>query len=701
MTFPETKEHRLTLGDQEIIIETGKLAQQADGSCTVRVGDTVCMATAVISKNPPREGVNFLPLMVNFQENYYPAGKIKSSRFMKRAGRPSDDKILISRLIDRSIRPLFPKHLRKDIQVMLYPLSFDNVNEFDTTCALAASVALSISQIPFAGPIATVRVGMINDELVLNPSVEAREKSDLDLVVSSSAENVVMIEAGAKEVSEEKMLEAIEFGKKWAQKICRFISEVQSEIGQPKMAIEPPETDEQLTQFIKNNYTEKIQKCIFEIGNKLERFAEKKRLSEEAKEEAINQFGDDYGNLHLIGEIFDKEFKNQVREAILKSEKRIAGRKLTEIRTLKSEVRLLPRVHGSGLFQRGETQGLTAVTLAGPGAQLITEGIEGEKKHRYFHHYSFPPFSVGEVSNRLFTGNREIGHGALAERALEAVIPPIDQFGYTIHAHTEILASNGSSSMAATCGSTLALMDAGVPIKAPVAGIAMGLMTDDSGNYKILSDIQDEEDAGGDMDFKVAGTAQGITAIQMDIKISGLTKEIFEKALAQAKSGRLEILESMLQAISQPRSDLSEFAPRLLTLKINPEKIRDVIGKGGETINKIIDETGVEIDIEQDGTIIIASETGEAADRAENWILALTAEPEVGATYEAEIMRVENYGAFAEIMPGKQGLIHVSMISHQRTEDVGKVLKVGQKVKAKLIDIDDQGRLRLSMKDAE
>ena len=430
----------------------------------------------------------------------------------------------------------------------------------------------------------------------------------------------------------------------------------------------------------------------------MERFARKKEILEKAKAAAAEKFGEDFEHLTQVGKVFDGLFKQIIRNSILQNERRIAGRKLDEIRPVETAVGILPRVHGSAIFQRGETQGLSAVTLSGPGSQLLTEGIEGEAKHRFFHHYTFPPFSVGECSNRLFTGNREIGHGALAQRALEAVLPEKDEFGYTIAANTEILQSNGSSSMAATCGTTMALMDAGVPIKAPVSGIAMGLMTDESGNFKILSDIQDEEDSGGDMDFKVAGTAKGITAIQMDIKVTGISQEIFAKAFEQAKKGRAEILQKMLQTLPETRADLSPFAPRLITLKINPEKIRDVIGKGGEVINKIIDETGCEIDIEQDGTIVISATSGESGEQARQWIEEIVREVEVGQVFTGTVVRIENYGAFVDIGGGKQGLLHVSNIADTFIKDVSTVLKMDQKVKVKVSEIDSAGKFKVSMK---
>ena len=698
--FPQMKTFSFEVGGQTFTIETGKLAQMANGSVVVSSGETTILATATMSKSA-RDGVNFLPLMVNYQEKFYAAGMIKSSRFQKREMRPSDEKILMSRLIDRQLRPLFPKHIRRDIQVMLTTLSYDGETEHDMVAAVAASAALAISDIPWAGPTASVRVGLSeNGEFLLNPTHSARENSPLDLVVASSTSDIVMIEAGAKEIPEDKMLEALAFGKKYGIEISKEIAKIAAEIGKPKIEIPAPEVDTEVVAFVEEHYTEEMRKCIFEIPGKLDRFARKAELAAEAAEKAREHFGEDR-DLSAVGEAFDGIFKKIIRESILKDERRIAGRRLDEIRPLHAEVGLLKRAHGSGLFQRGETQGLSIATLAAPGNELIIDGIEGDRKERYLHHYNFPPYSVGECSNRLFVGNREIGHGALAERALRAVLPPVEDFPYVIRVVSEILQSNGSSSMAATCGSTLALMDAGVPITAPVSGIAMGLMTDEAGNFKILSDIQDEEDFGGDMDFKVAGTKKGITAIQMDVKIPGISEEIFRVAFEQARKGRLEILEVMLAAIPEPRPEISPYAPRLLTFKINPDKIREVIGKGGEVINGIIAETGVEINLEDDGTVVIASADGEAAKKAEQMVLDIVAEMEVGKTYDATVVRLEDYGAFVEIKKGVQGLVHISLLKDERVEKVSDVLAMGQQIRVKLLDIDDKGRLRLSLKDAD
>lgn len=688
---------KMPLGNKELVVETGKLAQQTNGSCTVRYGDTVILATAVMSREA--RDVDFLPLSVNYQEKFYASGMIRSSRYMKREMRPSDDKILMGRLIDRSLRPLFPKGFHHEVQVMLTTLSYDRENLHDMYAAVAASCALTISDAPFEGPTATVRVGMIGGEFVLNPTQEALTKSDLDLVVSTTIENVVMIEAGANEVSEKNMFEAIEFGKKWGQKICRFLEEIRQEIGKPKIEVSLPAKNSRVEELVRTVYEEKINDILLNITGKLDRYAKFTELQNEIKIK-LQEEGLEDSEIAKLGEVFNNVMKSVVRKNILEKDIRMGGRKLDQIRTLYVEAGFLPRTHGSALFQRGETQGLTTCTLGSPGDVQIMEGIEGETKKRYFHHYNFPPFSVGEVSNRLATGNREIGHGALAERALEYVLPSKEDFPYTIRTCTEILASNGSSSMAAVCGSTLALMDSGVPIRKPVAGIAMGMMSDtETGVFKILTDLQDEEDFGGDMDFKVAGTETGITAIQMDIKVKGLTSEMFEQALEQARKGRLEILDAMLAVISAPRAELSEFAPRLITLKINPDKIRMVIGKGGETINKIIDETGVQIDIEDNGTVIITSADAVGSARAVEIIKGLTAEPEVGKIYNnSKVVKLMDFGAFVEFMPGIDGLVHVSMITDKkRLNHPSEELKEGQMVNVKLMEIDAQGRKRLSM----
>jgi len=696
----EPKIYTLPLGNKEFIVEVGKLAKMANGSCTVRYGDTVILATAVMSKEP-REGVDFLPLKVDYQEKMYASGMIKSSRFVKREMRPSDDKILMARVADRTYRPLFPKGFHNDIQVMLTTLSYDRENEHDMIATIAGSVALSISDIPFEGPTATVRVGLIGGEYVLNPTAEARTRSDLDLIVSADPNNVIMIEAGANEVPEEKMLEAIQFGKKWGQKIARFIQDIQKEVGQPKIEFIPEPKNETIVSYLNENYADKILDALFTKPGKLERYNYFRGIAREVKD-ALKEQVDEKELGQVDGDV-DKVVKETVRKNILENDKRIGGRKMDEIRPPNIEAGLLPRTHGSALFNRGETQGLTTCTLGAPGDAQILDGIEGESKKRYFHHYNFPPYSVGETSNRLMPGNREIGHGALAERALIPVLPSKEDFPYTIRTVTEILSSNGSSSMAATCGSSLALMDAGVPIKKAVGGVAMGLMTDhnDPSKYRILTDLQDEEDMGGDMDFKVTGTRDGITAIQMDTKLKGLADHIFVEGLTAAKKGRMEILDAMDAIISAPRPELSEYAPRLLSMMVNPEKIRFIIGPGGEMINRIIAETGVQsIDIEDDGSVVITSVNGESAKKAEEWIKNLTANPEVGKVYEnCKVTKVLEFGTIVEFMPGKEGMVHVSEIADSFIKDVASVIKEGQIVNVKLLAIDEaQGRFKLTMK---
>ncbi len=696
----EPKIFRLAIGNNDFIVETGKLAQQCNGSCTVRYGDTVILATAAMAKEP-RPGVNFLPLTVNYQEKMYASGIIKSSRFVKRELRASDDKILMGRVADRTYRPLFPKYFYNDIQVMLTTLSYDMENEHDMIATIAGSIALTISDIPFEGPTATVRVGLINGEFVLNPTAEARTKSALDLIVSSDCENVIMIEAGANEVTEDKMLEAIAFGKKWGQKIAKFIKDIQKEIGKEKITFKPASINPAITAYVDKNYADKIMKALYDLTNKMDRYAYFYNIKKEVEEYFADKA--DEKEIPQVADAIDHLVKQEVRRNILENNKRVGGRKLDQIRPLSIEVGLLPRTHGSALFQRGETQAVTTVTLGAPGDALILEGIEGEHKKSYFHHYNFPPFSVGEVSNRLMPGNREIGHGALAERAIVPMLPSKEDFPYTIRTCTEILQSNGSSSMAATCGSTLSLMDAGVPIKKPVAGIAMGLMTSHHNPdlYKILTDLQDEEDMGGDMDFKVTGTRDGITAIQMDIKIKGLPDKIFKEALEAAFKGRLQILDAMEKVIKSPRPELSPFAPRLITIKINPEKIRFIIGPGGEVINKIIAETGVDsIDIEQEGIVIITTKDAEGGRKAKEWIDGIVADPEVGKIYQnVKITKMLEFGAIVEFMPGKEGMVHVSEVTDKYVEDINKLLKAGQLVNVKLNEVDAaNNRFRLTMK---
>ncbi|MBI5156042.1 polyribonucleotide nucleotidyltransferase [Candidatus Peregrinibacteria bacterium] len=706
------KEYSLLLGDEQLVVRTGQIATQANASVMVQMGDTVVLSNITVSAKP-RQNVDFLPLQVVYQEKYYAGGKIAGSRFRKREGRPSDDFVLLARVIDRGLRPMFPKHIHNDIQVFCTVLSYDFEHEHDVAAANGANIATAISDCPADGPLGTVRVGLIGGELVLNPSREAREKSDLDMFVTASLERIVMIEAGANQVPEDEMLKAIEFGKKWAQKIAKFFADIQKEIGKPKFEVEAPYTHDEGYAFIKAWALPEISKAIKTPMEKLARRKIFTNLMDEAKDKLKEKFPvadsasaeqkEEAEVLYTHGSAFvDKVVKGEMRRLILEEGTRMSGRKVDEIRSLSAIVDILPnRVHGSALFQRGETQGLTTCTLGSPGDKQLVEGMEGEHNLRYMHHYNFPPFSVGETSNRLFVGNREVGHGNLAQRGLEPVLPSEETFPYTIRTVTEILESNGSSSMAATCGSTLALMAAGVPISSPVSGIALGLVSDEEkGKYIILSDLQDEEDFGGDMDFKVTGTAKGVTAIQMDIKIKGLPDSVFAEALERARTGRATILKVMLATISEPRKEMSPFAPRIETIVINPEDIRLVIGKGGEMIQKITGELGVEIDIEDSGLIFVTSVNGEAMEKAKAWIKAIVEKPEVGKVYKGKVIRIiDGTGAIVEFLPGKDAMIHISELAWGRTEKVEDVLKMGQEVEAKVIEYDAQeGKTRMSLK---
>jgi polyribonucleotide nucleotidyltransferase len=701
------KEYTLELGDEKLVVKTGMIARQANATVLCQMGDTVCMSNVTMS-DKPRDGVDFLPLQMVYQEKYYAGGKISGGRFRKREGRPSDDFVLLARVIDRGLRPMFPKHLRNDIQVFCTVMSYDFEHEHDIASANAANLAVALSDCPFEGTLGSVRVGLIGGELILNPSVEAVKKSDLDMFLTASLERVVMIEAGANQVSEEDILRAIEFGKKWAQKIAKFFADIQKEIGKTKIEVAPAYFHEDGYKALKEWAVPAINKAIKDDLGKKQRRVIFNEYIDGASDYLEQKFGPAGENQDLLdlyshaSDLMDKVVKGEMRRLILEEGIRMSSRKIDQIRPLSAMVDILPaRVHGSALFQRGETQGLTTCTLGAPGDKQLVEGMEGEKELRYMHHYNFPPFSVGETSNRLMTGNREIGHGNLAQRGLMPVLPSEESFPYTIRTVTEILESNGSSSMAATCGSTLALMAAGVPLSAPVSGIALGLVSDEEkGKYVILSDLQDEEDFGGDMDFKLTGTAKGVTAIQMDIKIKGLPDNVFAEALARSKTGRAEILKVMLAAIPEPRKELSPYAPRIETITINPDDIRLVIGKGGETIQKITGELGVEIDIDDSGLVFVTSANGEMMQKAKEWIQGIVAKPEVGAIYDAEIVRIiDGVGAIAEFLKGKDGMIHISELAWGRTEKVEDVVKVGDHVKVKCIEYDPQeGKTRFSLK---
>ncbi|OJH02252.1 polyribonucleotide nucleotidyltransferase [Staphylococcus hominis] len=691
----EKKMFKTEWAGRSLTIETGQLAKQANGAVLVRYGDTVVLSTAVASKEP-RDG-DFFPLTVNYEEKMYAAGKIPGG-FKKREGRPGDEATLTARLIDRPIRPLFPKGYRHDVQIMNTVLSADPDCSPEMAAMIGSSMALSVSDIPFQGPIAGVNVGYIDGKYVINPTLEQKEVSRLDLEVAGHKDAVNMVEAGASEITEQEMLEAIFFGHEEIKRLVAFQEEVVEHIQPVKKEFIPVERDEELVQRVKSLTEEKGLKETVLTFDKQQRDENLDALKAEIATEFVDEA--DPENELLIDEVYailNDLVKEEVRRLIADEKIRPDGRKPDEIRPLESEIGLLPRAHGSGLFTRGQTQALSVLTLGALGEYQLIDGLGPEIEKRFMHHYNFPNFSVGETGPVRAPGRREIGHGALGERALRYIIPDTAEFPYTIRIVSEVLESNGSSSQASICGSTLALMDAGVPIKAPVAGIAMGLVTRED-SYTILTDIQGMEDALGDMDFKVAGTKEGITAIQMDIKIDGLTREVIEEALEQARQGRLAIMDHMLQTIDQPRSELSAYAPKVEIMHIKPEKIRDVIGPGGKKINEIIDETGVKLDIEQDGTIFIGAVDQEMINRAREIINEITREAEVGQVYHAKVKRIEKYGAFVELFPGKDALLHISQISKDRINKVEDVLKIGDTIEVKITEIDKQGRVNASHK---
>jgi polyribonucleotide nucleotidyltransferase len=678
-------------------IETGQMAFLADGAVTVTYGDTVVLGTAVVG-HTPREGADFFPLLIDYEEKMYASGKISGSRFIKREGRASDQATLAARLIDRPIRPLFPKGYRNEVQGVATVLSTDMQHSTEILGMAAISSALSLTGAPFKGPIAGVTIGMVDNELVVFPDTQQMEQSDLNLTVAGTREAIMMVEGGANEVDEDTMLKALNLAHESIQPIIDLQEQLMEKIKPESVEYELAEEDPELEQAMEEFLRDKLGSAIRHEDH-WERHRAFNNLKEAVFEHFASEHPDKFERAH-IEESFEKAIKAEIRRSILQEHTRPDNRKPEEIRPLSSQVGLLPRVHGSGLFTRGATQVLNITTLASPGyAQVIDTMEEDERKH-FMHHYNFPGYSTGEVKPMRSPGRREIGHGALAERALEPMIPPQEEFPYVIRSVSEVVTSNGSTSMASVCGGTMSLMDAGVPIKRPVSGIAMGLMMGEDGEYEILSDIIGGEDFSGDMDFKVAGTSNGITAVQMDIKIEGITSEIMEKALAQAQTGRTHILNHMLETIAEPRSDLSSRAPRIVQHRIDPDKIRDVIGKGGETINKLIEETGAQIDIEDDGLVYIAAEQGnaEGAQQALERVKALTTEPEVGEIYEGKVVRLMEYGAFVEIMPGKDGLLHISELNEGHVDDINDELSEGDTVKVKLISIDDMGRLKLSRK---
>ncbi|ADC87711.1 MULTISPECIES: polyribonucleotide nucleotidyltransferase [Staphylococcus] len=691
----EKKVFKTEWAGRSLTIETGQLAKQANGAVLVRYGDTVVLSTAVASKEP-RDG-DFFPLTVNYEEKMYAAGKIPGG-FKKREGRPGDEATLTARLIDRPIRPLFPKGYKHDVQIMNIVLSADPDCSPEMAAMIGSSMALSVSDIPFQGPIAGVNVGYVDGKYVINPTLEQKEQSRLDLEVAGHKDAVNMVEAGASEITEQEMLEAIFFGHDEIKRLVEFQQQIVDHLQPVKSEFIPVERDEALVSRVQALTEEKGLKETVLTFDKKQRDDNLDELKAEIAAEFIDEA--DPENELLINEvhaILNDLVKEEVRRLIADEKIRPDGRKPDEIRLLESEVGILPRAHGSGLFTRGQTQALSVLTLGALGDYQIIDGLGPEQEKRFMHHYNFPNFSVGETGPVRAPGRREIGHGALGERALRHIIPDTSKFPYTIRIVSEVLESNGSSSQASICGSTLALMDAGVPIKAPVAGIAMGLVTRED-SYTILTDIQGMEDALGDMDFKVAGTKDGITAIQMDIKIDGLTREVIEEALEQARKGRLAIMDHMLQTIDHPRAELSAYAPKVEIMHINPDKIRDVIGPGGKKINEIIDETGVKLDIEQDGTIYIGAVDQAMINRSKEIIEAITREAEVGQIYDAKVKRIEKYGAFVEIFSGKDALLHISQISKDRINKVEDVLKIGDTIKVKITEIDKQGRVNASHK---
>ncbi|MCX6785671.1 MAG: polyribonucleotide nucleotidyltransferase [Candidatus Komeilibacteria bacterium] len=706
----EVHNFELEYAGKTLKIQTGKLAGQAHGSCTVQYGETVVLATAVTGVEP-RDGIDYFPLMVDYEEKLYAAGKIKGSRWIKREGRATDEAILTARVIDRSIRPLFKETERKDVQVMVTVLSVDGENDPDVPSLIAAAIALDISPIPWGGPVAAIRVGQISGEWVLNGSYDARLKSDFDLYLAGTADEVVMIETGAKQVDEKTISEALAFGHKHLRKVVELIKEVQAKVGVAKFKETETEEAKAEKELVKGKVEEYLSGKIEKVFSSKK--DETKQNIQSLKDElnkllkADNKVGKD-GRAKGLAMVEDY-LAEAARKLVLEKGIRTDGRQIDEIRPLSAEVAILPRVHGSGLFQRGETQVLSVVTLGGPGAEQYLDGMEEEGKKRYMHHYNFPGFSVGEVRPSRGPSRRDIGHGALAEKALLPVLPDKETFPYTIRVVSEVLSSNGSSSQASICGSTLSLMDAGVPITAPVAGIAIGLVTDpkDKNNYKILTDIQGIEDHSFDMDFKVAGTAVGITAIQMDIKLGGISLKVCEEALARGKQARLQILEVMKKAIEAPRADLSPYAPRITILHINPDSIRDVIGPGGKIINKIIEECDVEIDIEPDGTVFVTATNQEGSKKAIKWIEDLTKELQVGEIYEGTVTQIikgqtggDEIGAIVELLPGHDGMVHVSNIAWEHVNKVSDVLNIGDKVKVKVMEIDkERNRISLSRKE--
>lgn len=697
MKFTDYRTFKTAIGGKLLELEIGKVCEMANGQVMVRYGDTVVNVTAVASKEP-RPDIDFFPLSCDYEEKMYAAGKIPGG-FIKREGRPSEKAILNSRLMDRPLRPLFPKGFFNDVQVVATVMSVDDDAPSEIAAMIGSSVALAISDIPWDGPTGSVLIGMIDGEFIVNPSLAQREESSMHLVVSGTKDAIMMVEAGADEIPEETILDAIMFAHEEIKKIVEFIEEIVKEIGKPKMEVELYKVPEDIEKAVRD-YAEEKMRAAIQTYDKMERLDNMDAVESETKEYFEEIYPD---NAKEIDNVLYTITKEQVRSLILDDEIRPDNRKRTEIRPIWCDTGILPRTHGSALFKRGQTQVMSVATLGTLSEAQTIDGINEQTEKRYMHHYNFPPYSVGEARPMRSPGRREIGHGALAERALIPVLPSEEEFPYAIRVVSEVLSSNGSTSQASVCGSCLALMDAGVPIKAPVAGIAMGLIErveeDGTSKMAILSDIQGMEDFLGDMDFKVAGTAKGVTAIQMDIKVHGLSKEVLQNALKQAYEGRMHIMKEMLDELPEPRKELSPYAPRIISMHIDPEQIRTVIGPGGKTINKIIADTGVKIDIDDTGLVYIAAPDVKSAEAGMKEIELLIKDPEPGEVYEGTVTRVTNFGAFIEILPGKEGLLHISKMAKERVEKVEDVMNVGDKVKVKVTEIDSQNRINLSRKE--
>lgn len=692
-------EFKLDLGGRELIVEIQNLAERANGSCFLRYGDTLVLSTAVMSEYQTK-GKGFFPLTVEYEERYYAAGKIRGPRYIKRETRPSDEAICNARLIDRAIRPLFPENLNREVQVVNTVLSWDGQNDPDILGLIASSQALSISDIPWSGPVSAVRIGRIGDKFILNPSYQEREESQMDLILAGTEQNgqvlINMIEGSFEELEEDLILEALKLAKIHLKKLIDFQKEISKKVAKVKIVVERPPADPELEREIKEFLAGRLEPALYRKHG-LERMKEVNALKEELTY-FIEGKHPGMGKTNYAQDFFEKEIDNLIHQKVIEEEKRPDGRKLDEFREIHCQAGLLPRTHGSGLFCRGQTKALSILTLGAPGDQQLLEGMEIVGKKRFMHHYNFPPYSTGEVKPMRGPGRRDIGHGMLVEKSLLPLIPSFEEFPYTIRVVSEILSSNGSTSMASVSSSSLALMDAGVPIKAPAAGIALGLMMNKRGDYKILTDIQGPEDLHGDMDFKIAGTEVGVTAIQMDVKIKGITEKILKETLRQGKKARQQILAEITKVLEKPRPELSPFAPRILTLQINPKKIREVIGPGGKVIHEIMEECQVSIDIEETGKIFVTAEKEEAAKKAISWIKNITREIRIGEIFQGKVRKILDFGAFVEILPGQEGLIHISQLAPWRVKKVEDIVKVGDIIPVKVISIDEQGRINLSLK---